>query len=483
MVKGFKKALSLVLAMICAFGAMPMIAGVFAFAADEIVYDSISITPASVSLYVGDTEQLAAAGAYTVDGKAQSVALSKGVVWASENTEIVSVSNTGVITAVSLPADTLTKTVNVNAYYTSGDETLTASCKVTVKIAPVQVSSVAWKFTNADGATINSIIEGKEYSFKDKYTILPSNATDKTVEVTCEPELALEIDNEKQTFKVNDKIDDGIVRVTIKTKDGSNLANTMTLKVYSKKELEVKGVRWTWTGRDTTSETTLLNYKDGNNVATYPYEYEKDGIIERKYKLDPVYAADADAVTIEFKSSDKRVAYFDTDKKLLVPKGNGYCEITIIVTNEKGDEFKDKMGVVVKGAPYTPVTEVEMTSKDADGKFTFVKEISCYYTDTVDFGYNLKNDKKYSTDVDSKLYDSKGNLLDGCEVTWKSSDENVVVIDENGKATCKGSGTATITLIIEDNGETFEASCKFNGKIRWWQWLLKVLFGWIANLF
>jgi len=483
MVKGFKKALSLMLAMICAFGALPMIAGVVAFAADT-VYTSITVAPATASLYVGDTQQLTVTGNYVKDGVAYGDPLSKDVRWSSDKPEIVTVSANGLVTAVALPEKSTSASVQVTAFYKNSEEkTLESTAIITVKKAPIAVSEIKWKFKNASGEEINSLIEGKEYSFKDSYTILPSGATNKAVEVTCDPELALEIDNKNQSFKVNDKIDDGIVKLTITAKDGSGAKDTLNLKVYSKKELEVKGVKWTWTGRDTDSKTTKLNYYNGKDIARYPYEYEEGGVIERKFKLDPVYAVDADAVEIEFKSSDVRVAYFDTDKKLLVPKGNGYCDITITVTNDKGDEFKDTMGVVVTGSPYTPVTEVEMTSKDADNKFSFVKEITCYYTDTVEFGFNLKNGKKFASDVDSKLYDSKGKLLEDCKVTWKSSDESVVVIDENGKATCKGSGTATITLIIEDNDETFEAECKFNGKIRWWQWLIKILFGWIADLF
>ncbi len=485
MVKGFKKTLSFVLALIFAFGAMPMIAGVFAFAA-ATDFESISISSASAPLYVGHTRQLTLSGAYIVDGVAKSEAITENVSWSSSDTSVLTVSDSGLVSAIALHNGKTTK-VTVKAFYKNpvAGNTLEASTVISVTVAPVYVASVAWKFTNAAGEKINAVLSGNEYSFKDKYTVLPSTATNKDVVVTCEPALALEIVNKNQTFKVNDKIGDGGVVLTIKSTDGTEVSDTMTLKVYNAEDVRPTAVRWTWEGRETSGITKLNYYEPNTNkvIAKYPYEYKEGDVTIREYKYTPAYANDAAVKSVEFKSSDNRVVTFDESKKLLVPKGNGYAEITITVTNDIGEEFSDKMGVVVTGAPYTPATGVEMTSKDKDGKFTFVKEYSLYYTDTIEFGFNLKDDKRFSTDVAATFYDAKGELLPGCEVTWTSSDDNVITIDEKGKATCTGSGTATITLTITDNGEEYTATCKINAKIRWWQWILKIILGWIADLF
>ncbi|MBQ3151666.1 MAG: Ig-like domain-containing protein [Clostridia bacterium] len=489
MVKGFKKVLSLAFALLFAFGAMP-IAGVVAFAEGAAInFDTITVSPASVNLDVGETKQLAASGAYLdKDGKPVANPITDGIAWSSADTSVVSVSNTGLITAEALPEEVDSKTVVVSAYYTNPNGTaIVATCEVTVERADVLITSIKWDLKGEDGKALTTLIEGDTYSFKDMYKILPSKATNKTVEVTCEPENALEIDIKEQKFIVNDKIDDGIVRLTIKTKDGSKLSNTVTLQVYDADDLRIKSVRWTWAGRETTGICKLDYYKNivTKEVANYYYEKEEDGEIVRKYKLSPEYAIAANAVKIEFRSSDKRVAYFDETTKRLVPKGNGYTEITIIVTNDKNEVYTDKMGIVVAGAPYTPAVGVEMTSKDDDGGFTFVKKITKYYTETVQFGYNLKaSDYKLSADVAPNLFDKKGELLPHCNVRWYSTNEKVVVIDEKtGLATCKDSGSAEIVLEIEDNGMTYEARCEFVGKIRWWQWLIRLIFGWIANIF
>ena len=45
------------------------------------------------------------------------------------------------------------------------------------------------------------------------------------------------------------------------------------------------------------------------------------------------------------------------------------------------------------------------------------------------------------------------------DAVWSSDNETVATVDENGVITGHGSGTAVITVTIEDNGKTFTASC------------------------
>lgn len=48
------------------------------------------------------------------------------------------------------------------------------------------------------------------------------------------------------------------------------------------------------------------------------------------------------------------------------------------------------------------------------------------------------------------------------KVSWKSSDENVIKVDENGNITAVGEGEAKVTVITDDGG--FEASCEIDVK-------------------
>ncbi len=65
-------------------------------------------------------------------------------------------------------------------------------------------------------------------------------------------------------------------------------------------------------------------------------------------------------------------------------------------------------------------------------------------------------------------------------VTWTSSDESIVTVDEDGNVTThkRGSAVVTATVTSEDGKTTFSASCTVKVKYNWWQWLIWIfLFG------
>ncbi len=63
-------------------------------------------------------------------------------------------------------------------------------------------------------------------------------------------------------------------------------------------------------------------------------------------------------------------------------------------------------------------------------------------------------------------------------VTWTSSDENVLKVDESGTVTAVGKGTATITATVD--GTDVNDFTTITVDYAWWQWILLIfLFGWI----
>lgn len=70
--------------------------------------------------------------------------------------------------------------------------------------------------------------------------------------------------------------------------------------------------------------------------------------------------------------------------------------------------------------------------------------------------FNLSNVGSYS-----------GNIV------WSSSDESVAKVDENGKVTAVGKGTATITAASPD-GTTVD-TCKVSVSYAWWQMLIRIV--------
>lgn len=66
--------------------------------------------------------------------------------------------------------------------------------------------------------------------------------------------------------------------------------------------------------------------------------------------------------------------------------------------------------------------------------------------------------------------------VSGAKAIWSSSDPKIAAVDQNGKVTAKGKGTATITASYGG----FSADCKVTVDYTFGQWLIKILlFGWI----
>lgn len=125
----------------------------------EVKVTGVSVSPATLSLVEGTSEQLRA----TVT---PSDAANKAVSWTSSAAAIATVDNTGKVTAVS--AGTATITVKT----ADGGKTATCAVTVTTKVIPVTGISIE------EGATAE-VEEGKTVTLTAK--VQPDNATDKTV--------------------------------------------------------------------------------------------------------------------------------------------------------------------------------------------------------------------------------------------------------------------------------------------------------------
>ncbi len=66
-------------------------------------------------------------------------------------------------------------------------------------------------------------------------------------------------------------------------------------------------------------------------------------------------------------------------------------------------------------------------------------------------------------------------------VSYSSSNDSVVSVDQNGNITTRDTGSATITVTVTDEyGNTVADTCDVSVKYTWWQWIIViVLFGWI----
>jgi len=166
---------------------------------ENIPVSGVVLNKSAMSLAVGGKEMLVA----TV---APASATNKAVTWTSSNTSVATVSSTGEVTGVA-PG-----TVNITVTTVDGGET--ATCAVTVMGgAPVPVSSVSINkyFTTIPAGSIETLVA----------TVLPENATDKTVYWHSTNQAVAEVATlTGQVFGISA----GVATITATTVDGNKTA-------------------------------------------------------------------------------------------------------------------------------------------------------------------------------------------------------------------------------------------------------------------
>ena len=497
MKKGFMKSLALLLAMLMTMSMF----GVGASAVDPTLV-SISIGADELEIQKGQTRQLSATAVYSDYSTKTITDLAR---WASDNTEYVTVSSKGLVSALKITNEPVT----IYATYTENGVTKEATCDIKVVRAPIHVDKISWTWS------ANSLYAGtsKEYSFDYSsrvYSILPDNADIKTATLECVPAYALQIDNEKKTFKVNPLEDRETLAVTLTlTADGAGahcLPASKTMTIYRGDLLNIIGVRWK---RENPMATTWLRCfeKPAGAVGVYYFMPTALGDPDADYAFElvfqPLYyegkagAGGTDDLEtqilkqsdIEVTSSDKRVIAVDMPTGRLIPVGNGTANLTVTVTLPNGKSCSDTMTAGVYDSPYTPITDVRIASADesivcetgADEmpKISLVFGHDYLLTAKLNDGATLLNET-----IDIMLDDGRVlKTVRKCDFKWTSSDENVVTVSANRDGTASirasGVGDAAVTLTINDNGKMIVSQIKVHARMTWQE----ALVGFFTSLF
>ncbi len=205
-----------------------------------IAVTGVSISPDSVEMIIGDTMSLTA----TVS---PADATDKTISWSSSNSEIVSVDDKGVITAVAEGDATVT--------VTSNDGGKSASCAVKVLHQPVAVKGI--RIDEGSSLRIKPEEEKQLHCI-----ITPSDASDKTV-TWSSSEPAIVSVSENGTVKA--VADSGKADITVKTKDGGFEAK-ITVEIVDKAGYLyaefVYGDEYIYTGSAITPEVRVFNDND-----------------------------------------------------------------------------------------------------------------------------------------------------------------------------------------------------------------------------
>ena len=231
-----------------------------------------------------------------------------------------------------------------------------------------------------------------------------------------------------RTVGIND-LKDNVQYVTISIPDNLRQTQANTVRSYYMIRVhgdEISNVQCTQNGNTLTFiadkfSTYAIAYKDTYYAPSYPVTgikvspdtltlTKKDETAQLTAKVTPSYA---DNKRVTWQSSDEKVATVDENGKVTAV-GNGTATIT--ATSVSGS-YTAAVSVTVK----IPVEIQKLTIEAEKETLTKIGE---------------------STELKVKIEPENADLQ---KLIWQSSDEKVATVDENGKVTAVGNGTATIT--------------------------------------
>ena len=212
---------------------------------------SVTLSATSKTLYTGDVETLTATVSPTN-------ATYPTVTWSSANTSVVTVSQTGVVTAVGPGTAKVTATADGKS----------ASCTFTVKqlVTSLSFEKTATTIRTGQSETLQTII-------------LPSNASNKALTWTTSAPSVATVTNGKVAAK-----SPGTTTITAKTNDGSNLTASCVVTVVSSGKPFPSGT--------TFDEDAYITY-----VSNYTVKYQGDN----QYINSTVFPCDVSGVKVEMK--------------------------------------------------------------------------------------------------------------------------------------------------------------------------------------
>lgn len=311
--------------------------------AAPVAVESVSLNKAESALKVGESETLTA----TV---APSNASDKTVTWASSDSSVVAVVN-GVVTALKTGTATITAT--------TADGNKTASCAYTVSNIEVESVSFATSGTKtAVGDTVNLTV-----------TVLPENATVKTVTYTSSNTAIATVDN-------NGKVTAKAVGTAIITAKAGNKTATYSVEVLAE-IVKVTGVSLNVTSGTLNTETE-----------------------EKTVQLNPVIApSNATNKNVIYSSSNSLVASVDKNGLVTAHQKSGTAVIT--VTTEDGEKTATYT-LTVEGPAVTANTP-EITKVSADELETAYVEWTVKASDIWFNAYYMADNGSTWTKLDAPL--------------------------------------------------------------------------------
>ena len=402
---------------------------------EEIPVSSVSINQPSAEMIEGETVQLKATVLPTD-------ATDKTVEWSSSKQSVATISDKGLVTAIAEGTSTITASAGGKS----------ASCVVTVSKRVIEVTSVTLNKESLE------LVEGEEETLV--ATVLPDNATDKTVTWSSSAPDIAKVDGGKVSA-----IKEG--EATITAKAGTKSASCKV--VVKKKFIAVESIEL---------NKTNLELVEGDSdilVATVKPDDATDKTVTWKSSDDSIVTVDDEGgikaikegkATIAAKAGEKTATCeVAVSKKVIAVESITLDktsismvedESTVLTATVKPDNATDKTvtwsssdtGIAtVKDGRVTSIKEgkATITAKAGDKEATCEIIVSKRIIEVTSITLNYPDLSLVKGDEQVLVATVEPDNATDKTVTWSSSNAQVASVDKEGKVKALKSGTATIT--------------------------------------
>lgn len=399
-------------------------------------------------------------------------ATDKAVTWSSENAEVASVDENGVVTAVGIGTTTITVKSKDN-------EQITASCEITVrqKLEAPEVKAAL----SEDEASV--LLTWEAVANADEYQILRAEGDGAYVSVG----------NTNETGYTDNEIEKGKTyqyQVKAVSADAFYVANEGTASILV--PIHVEGVTLAqtkaelMTGEELLLNVTVLPENASDKNVTFVSDKPEIAAVDENGKVTAKAVGQA-TITVTTKDGNKTAECSITVTQVLqapvVKAVRNNKDITLswnAVENAAGyDVYKATDGKnFVKAASVTTAAYTDKALAVGSYSYKVVAKGSGFYKDSADSNVaaaDITVVKVTGVQLSAAaLTINKGRTAvltaavapenaDNKAVSYKSSNTKVAVVDANGKITATGKGTAVITVTTADGAKT--ASCKVTVKV------------------
>ncbi len=411
-------------------------------------------------------------------------------IWMSSNEEVLTVNSDGKVTAISKGDATITVSI-----VTLDGETIRRTFEIKVQSNVIEIPKPIITPNLKINSDIESILKGKQLEIE--FNLMDSNSgedlTPEDISWTSNDDKILTVDNNGTITGI--EIGTATIVLTIIFK-GESLTQEIQIDVTVMPMLSIESKDTTILSNQSLTLNSVFSGLDGQPI---------------------------NSVDITYTSSNSDIITVDKNGKVTAVS-NGVAEITAKVTFE-GMSYEDKISITVNSEPKITLTETintitegssqklkaiffdengdenseviftwnttnnESLTVEQDGTIRAIQaedsviiSVSVQYkgqTYTKEFPIEIKakpiepvleitqKPNILEQDAESKVEFTFTNKLDNQEIqpdsiTWESDDDRVVSVDENGILSAKSEGSATITILIFYNGQTFENSFSVN---------------------